>query len=68
MSLSDTTLQRLTEARDALDEFYERRLAEIDNDVRNLREYGAALTKLGTKASEGATDEALSIIDSILAS
>jgi len=67
MALSNATVQQLQATLDAVDEFYVRRLAEIDRDVRNLREYGASITDLGSQTTESATDEALSILDRVLA-
>ena len=66
MALSQETITKLEEALAAIDEFYTRRLEEIDRDVRNLREYGAPISNLGDQATEAAADEALSIIDGIL--
>jgi len=66
VALSSTTVQQLQDALAAVDEFYIRRLAEIDRDVRNLREYGAPIGDLGDRTTEAATNLALGFIDGIL--
>lgn len=66
MALSEETVQQLREALDAVEEFYEKRLEEIDRDVRNLREYGAPISDLGEKTTEVAVTAALAIIDGLL--
>ena len=65
MALSAETLAKLEETLDSVDAFYERRLGEVDRDVRNLRDYGAVISDLGVKTSEAGTDEALSILASL---
>ena len=67
MPLSAETVAALEESLVAVDEFYETLLAEIDRDVRNLREYGTKIEGLATEAAEEATDEALSIIEGLMA-
>lgn len=66
MALSEETVQQLQEALDAVEEFYEKRLAEIDRDVRNLREYGAPISDLGEKTTEVAVTAALAIIAGLI--
>lgn len=66
MALSQETLQQLQEALDAVDEFYTRRLEEVDRDVRNLREYGAPISDLGDQTTEEATGLALDFINGII--
>jgi hypothetical protein len=66
MALSEDTIQQLRESLAAIEEFYERRLAEIDRDVRNLREYGAPISDLGDTTTESAADLALDFISGIL--
>jgi len=66
MALSQETITKLEEALVAIDEFYERRLAEVDRDVRNLREYGVPIDSLGEQTTEAATGLALDFIDGIL--
>lgn len=66
MALSEDTIQQLRESLTAIEEFYERRLAEIDRDVRNLREYGAPISDLGDTTTESAVDLALDFISGIL--
>ena len=68
MALSAETQASLREVLDAIDEFYERRLGEIDRDVRNLREYGSPIGELGDQTTEAAADQALDIIEAILSS
>ena len=67
MPLSAETVTVLEESLVAVEEFYVTLLAEIDRDVRNLREYGTKIEGLATEAAEEATDEALSIIDGLMA-
>ena len=65
MALSDETVQQLRTTLGAIDEFYERRLGEIDRDVRNLQEYGAPITDLGDQTTDAATAEALAVLGSL---
>ena len=65
MALSAETLVQLEAALKSVDAFYERRLDEVDRDVRNLRDYGAVVSDLGIRTSEAGTDEALSILESL---
>jgi hypothetical protein len=65
MALSAETQASLEEAREALNEFYENRIAEIDRECRNLREYGAPITNLGDQTTEAGTTEALDILNRV---
>lgn len=65
MALSPETITELEAAREALNEFYTTRLAEIDRECRNLREYGAPITDLGDKTTEAGTTEALAILNRV---
>ena len=66
MALSAPTLQQLEDTKTAVDEFYARRLAEVDRDVRNLREYGTPIAALGERTTEEAADIAVAFIETIL--
>jgi hypothetical protein len=68
MPLSEEALQRARDALEAVDAFYERRLDEVDRDVRNLRAYGAPIESLGAETAEAAADRAESFIAGILSS
>lgn len=65
MPLSPETITELESAREALSEFYTTRLAEIDRECRNLREYGAPITDLGDRTTKAGTSAALAILDRV---
>jgi len=59
MSLSKSTSTQIQSAIAAVDKFYERRLAEVDLDVKNLRSYGSPMSEVGSKTTSDATDATL---------
>lgn len=65
MALSPDTVSGLEAAREALNEFYESRIAEIDRECRNLREYGAPLSSLGDQTTEAGAAQALDILNRV---
>jgi hypothetical protein len=65
MALSPATIADLEAARQALDDYYEKRLGEIDREVRNLQERRAPVSSLGEKTTAAGTAEALDILTRI---
>lgn len=66
MPLSPETLAALEESKVAVEEYRDRRIAEIDDLVANLKAYGVPLDSLASGTTEAAVDEALSSLTTLL--
>lgn len=66
MALSQESLDAIQAAKDAVEEYKDKRVAEIEDEVKNLRNYGVPLDTLATDTTEAATDDAMTIIEGLL--
>ena len=66
MGLSEEFVAQLRdEVQPALRDHYQRRVAQVNRDARNLEEYGAPISELGALSTDAAAEEALSILENI---
>lgn len=66
MAISAETLQKLEEAKVAMQEYADKRNAEIDDLVANLKAYGVPLDSVTAPVSETAASDALATIQTLL--
>ena len=66
MGLSAQTIAKLEAAKEAVNEFYERRLQEVDSQAAALRDTDVSVSSLTLLSSEEVSSKALETIASVV--